>query len=265
MAGLVVAGGLYMLYSYLVQQYARGVVQKMMNVPAPEALIGTDHHLSSFTIAPSDLRPTVSKSTNLVTHPDDCLRWHQWIIANRNNDNTKVGPDTIRSLATKAEQQMFLYRYRTYMNFEETYSVHRPFWTWQRFLFSFLDVTKLQFFPATTQQGSEAKGGAPIATAQVQDKQSLFGGLLRLRVTWLGNVVPQQKEDSDEFTIDWESTKAEIFLPWNKADRPAKVIENPKVASKMAKDPWDIVKFEDGMICLKRGTVGYLVYDLQQA
>lgn len=264
LAGLVVAGGLYLLYSYLVQQYARGVVQKMMNVPAPEALLGTEHHLSSFTITPSDLRPTVSESTNLVTNPDDCLKWHQWIIANR-NDKSKVGPDTIRSFATKADQdeQIFRYRYRTYMNFEETYSVHRPYWTWQRFVYSFLDVTKLQFFPATktTTQGSEA---APIATAQVQDKQCLFGGLLRLRITWFGTVIPQPKDDSGDLTIAWESTKAEIFFPWNRK-RPGKIIENPKLTSKMASDPWDIVKLEDGMMCVKRGTVGYLVYDSQQA
>jgi len=87
-------------------------------------------------------------------------------------------------------------------------------------------------------------------------------------VTWYGKVVsnrsknrgkknPNSKHDY-KYQIEWTSTEAKSFLPWTKSP---KIVLNNEPSKTMSKTPWDIVKMEDKMICLRRGDVGYLVYD----
>lgn len=107
-----------------------------------------------------------------------------------------------------------------------------------------------------------------LANVFIQD-YFLIRSLRRLHVTWYGKVVrsnnnkekknPNSKQEQDyKYHIEWTSTETKSFLPWTKSPN---IIINNEPSKTMSKIPWDIVKIEDKMICLRRGDVGYLVYD----
>ena len=276
-ASVVVAS--YIPYSMMVHKYAEHVLRQMLSVPKPDDLEllddvigaandGVDGNNNNYPIAvPSELRRTVSKHNNLVTDPRDRLRWNQWIARNDQKLDTVTAAD-IRSLwgttTSDGGRTEFRFKYRTGASQEEIAAWCKPFWTWQRFKFTFSRTGRMVFSAPTTDDDSNKD---TLANVFIQD-YFLIRSLRRVHVTWYGKVVrsnnnkekknPNSKQDY-KYHIEWTSTEAKSFLPWTK--KSPNIIINNEPSKTMSKIPWDIVKMEDKMICLRRGDVGYLVYD----
>lgn len=249
---LVAGLGSYLAYSFGVQKYANHVVSKMIAVPRPEKV--PQPETDEAPIFASDLRKTISKITNLVTNPADRIKWNQWIARNDPKLDAPITKETILSWVSRTDTEhsqtpLFRFAYRTHADHEEAAAYYKPFCTWQRFRFTFETIAKMVFTEPTNN-----KRGA-IANVQMTDYFILFG-ILKAHVTWRGTVVKGGKSD---YKIDWDSTDLKTFLPWTK-HRP-KLVPNPAASTAASKVPWDVIKAEDGMICLRRGTVGYLVFD----
>lgn len=91
-----------------------------------------------------------------------------------------------------------------------------------------------------------------------------------MQITWFGRVVVNEKKKSDSdqnssfpapTRIEW--TKGEMVVGLSRDDPTAQIIPNPPAAERLRTIPWDILITEDdGMLLLRRGQVGVLVYDL---
>jgi len=269
-AGAASVVATYALYSMTVQKYAEHVLRQMMAVLKPDDLElddvgaangGADGN-NDHPILPSQLRRTVSKYNNLVTNPRDRLRWNQWIARNDQKLDTVEATD-VRSLwgTTSGGQTELRFKYRTGANQEEIAALCKPFWTWQRLKFTFSKTGRMVFSEPT----DDSKDA--LANVFIQD-YFLIGSRLRVHVTWYGKVVSNRSKNREKknpnskhdykYQIEWTSTEAKSFLPWTKSP---KIVLNNEPSKTMSKTPWDIVKMEDKMICLRRGDVGYLVYD----
>lgn len=257
----VLAVTTYWMYSFLVRLYAEHVLRGMQVIPNPDDLAPEDVAVAAadYDALPSELRKTVSKLNNLVTNPADRLRWNLW-IAHRNskkpinagdihslyessgsNDQTEAAPD-------------FRFKYRTAANQEEVAAFCKPFWSLQRLKFTFETTGRMVFSKSTKKDA--------LADVYIQD-YFVVNILRKAYITWSGTVVrnrdPKRKYD---YRIEWTTTKLETFLPWSKGN--AQIIRDNQPSFTMSRTPWDIVKMEDGMICVLRGGVGYLVYDSKE-
>ena len=238
------SGALYALYCHLIHKYSENVVRHMQDVPSPD-MIRQNATLfdaeQSQIILSSNLRKSVSKLNNVVTKLEDRMTWNRW-IAKEESSKVAIKKSDILSICGIVYQ----FKYRTYANYEEVSAICKPFFTWKRFLFTFQKPGIMQF--SDPEEGEDKN---VVAIVKIQD-HFLVSTIIPVHVSWFGKVVKKGKK----LRIVWTSAKLEKYGILKKV-----IVENPPASMELLSIPWDIEKIDDGMICFRRGDVGYLVYD----
>jgi hypothetical protein len=279
----------YGIYSFAVDKYAKQKVESMKDLPT----IGDQEEMSVFT--PEKLRKTISKRNNLVLDPNDRYEWNRFIISNSASTSTSPHPpiasstflNDLVSLCGKYE-----FAYRSYVNFEEVGAICKPFYNWRQLLLVFtakglmtikreegkdgkeLIEDKDKGEEEEKEEKEEKNGMSTIRTSTHVKNKTLtavknlhvtnverfrFGIFLPLEIKWHGKIVEFENENENEnenekcLKIVWTKTEMIVANRFN--------FDNPKVSTELSSTPWDIIKLNDGMICFKRGDIGYLVYD----
>ena len=242
LAALFSAGALYALYCHLIHKYSENVVRRMQDIPNPDMLRqNATLYAEQSQILSSDLRKSVSKLNNIVMKLEDRMRWNQWIAAEESS-KVAIKSSDVLSICGIVHQ----FKYRTYANYEEASAICKPFFTWKRFRFTFQKPGIMQF--SDPEEGDDKN---TVAIVKIQD-HFLVSTIIPVHVSWFGKVVKKDKK----LRIVWTSAKLEKYGIWKKV-----IVDNPPASMKLLSIPWDIEKMDDGMICLRRGDVGYLVYD----
>lgn len=242
-------GATYALYSLIIDKYASRVVENMKTVPSPKD-IQQNSDLSAkgkSLLTPTQLRDTVSKRTYIVKNCHDRLSWNEWIAS---KTSTSVDLESILSLCNIVHK----FKYRSYVNFEESGAISKPFFTWKRFGFMLRKPGELTFSREMGQKASSEKEDRSPLLFVTNTEHFLLGVLAKVTIQWYGKVIKQS--DNDGFCIQWNKTLAVISLLGKKI-----VKENPKVSSELSAFPWQITGLEDGLLCFQRGDIGHLVYD----
>ncbi len=226
----------YSIYSVVVDKYAKRKVEIMKQVPP----LLVDDDIGDDIYNTIELRKTISKSSNLVLDPKDRLEWNKFIMTT----NAKHTDDDLVTICG-----LYGFVYRSYVNFEEVNAICKSFYNWRNLLFV------LRSRGAITIQ-KDNKGDSYEVTNIERFRFALF---IPLTIKWYGKLEECSHDRNDSahlgkrMQIVWKKTELKMG---NKI-----VVENPKVSTELSKQNWEIVKREDGMICFKRGDIGYLVYD----
>jgi hypothetical protein len=227
----------YSIYSFAIDKYAKRKVEIMKQVPP--LLVGDD--IDSDIYTSMELRKTISKSTNLVLDPKDRLEWNKFIMTANAKQNDY-------DLATICGVYEFVYR--SYVNFEEVNAICKSFYNWRNLLFVLRSRGTL-----TIQKNSSEDDSYEVTNIE----RFRFALVIPLTIKWYGKV-----EDCNHDLDDSAYIGKKMQIVWKKTELKMGnriVVENPKVSTELSKQNWEIIKREDGMICFKRGDVGYLVYD----
>ncbi len=222
----------YYTYCIAVHKYAEHKVNLWKDIPTNfEEEEGGATVPKRPIMKPNDLRKTISKRCNLVLNTQDRVEWNRYI--------------TSSSLSTKKKSMLppcgtYQFSYRTYVNFEEVGGFCKPFYTTKRF--GMIQKVPDRLFI------SEGDDGNLHVTMTGHFSRRL---VLSTTIKWFGTIVPTSKYG---YTIMWTSTEFQ--------DGRKKPMKDHPVTKQLSAIPWEIRKVEDGMICLRRGDVGYLVFDL---
>ena len=250
---LLIPAASYGIYSIAVDQYAKRTL-KIMKAAEEEVSHITDARdfddESIPLLTPTQLRNTISKRTNLVTNPLQRKSWRKWRLTTRNNNNNNKGKNDDSNSETASNNniepgQKYEFAYRSYPNIEERDDVAVSFYNWKMFVglkHSGNGEMIIHDQDATDKADNQYR-------VSLRDKFRLRL-LTPVSITWHGTI--RDPRGSKTPRITWNKTEMMIGT---------KKIERPAIAEKLASIPWDIVKCEDGMVCMQRGDVGYLVYD----
>jgi hypothetical protein len=182
----------------------------------------------------------------MVTKYEDKMGWNQWIAA-ASSKNEAMDLLALCGISHRL-------KYRTYANFEDAGAICKPFYTWKRLGLMFRRRGELKFLSPTDDAASGENEEGTLAFVTIKE-EFLLGLFFPGRIQWWGKVM--RCDQGNKYCIEWTQTEAEITLPGGK-----KIVkENPKISTELSSIPWDIEKVEDGMICFRRGDIGYLAFD----
>jgi len=245
----------YGIYSIIIDRLSYRTLKRMETVEEELSRITNARDLGDDAtvplLTPAQLRKTVSKRTNLVTDSSHRRSWCKWRItttepAASNHPSCSTAAPAPTSSRVVEPGHTYTWLYRSYVNSEERNAM-------RIFLLMHSSTTKMVVHD---RNDSDTKNDRTRITLVVTFR---LGLVLPVTITWHGTIRTTTQPPQTTATtppppprITWTRTEARIA---------SRVIENPAAAQKLSKEPWDIVKCEDGMVCFQRGDVGYLVFD----
>ena len=274
----------YGLYSVLVDFYASRKVKAMQQVPCPlvesESAVESeedDNDGACLLLTPiEELRKTISRASNLVENPRHRRQWNKWalhLLQQRQHQQTNTsnkykswtGENLLSGGATS-----YGFAYRSYVNDEEKIAICRALGSWHILTHPFVNRGKgrLTFESSDSDDDPDSSSNRRIKVTTVEQ---FWTRVFRpLTITWRGHVVVNRRPGYLE-SLFWSSSLSSSAtraprIEWTSTEfiigrgKGKQVIANPPVAETLRQLPWEILGITDGMLWLKRGTIGVLAY-----
>eukprot|EP00548_Thalassiothrix_antarctica_P002550 CAMPEP_0194154542 /NCGR_PEP_ID=MMETSP0152-20130528/61118_1 /TAXON_ID=1049557 /ORGANISM="Thalassiothrix antarctica, Strain L6-D1" /LENGTH=301 /DNA_ID=CAMNT_0038860731 /DNA_START=30 /DNA_END=935 /DNA_ORIENTATION=+ len=255
----------YGIYSIIIDRLSTRILKRMQAVEEELSRItdardlGDDDDATVVPLlTPAQLRETVSRRTNLVTDSSHRRSWCKWRLTL--TEPAARAPLAATAAAASSTSRVvepghtYTWLYRSYVNSEERNAIACSVYNWKIFFLMHSSTTKMVVHERDVSDTTSDHTRITLVD------QFRLGLVLPVTITWHGTISTTTQPPPHTTTaplpptprITWTRTEARIA---------SKVIENPAAAQKLSKEPWDVVKCEDGMVCFQRGDVGYLVFD----
>jgi hypothetical protein len=225
---------------------------------------------------PSQLRSTIHPRSGLVENLNHRRAWNRWLMAT----SLSSRDDTVEFL----NPGEYTFAYRSYVDYEEAGGIRKRLFHLPTLLWGYVQPARGTMTVSAALDDNDTPGKVTDTESPVQ-KVSLeevirFGWFTLLCIQWYGHWDPETS------SIQWTESKLTIhrrknlmrYCQWWKYWRPislaetqidnsevssvtTEVVSRPEKSEELRKIPWQVIKEEDGMIALRRGDVGMLVYD----